>query len=228
MVATYRGASVRGEGGGPTGEARRAAWPAARRSTNGRGVRYAYSNDPMLIEACLQGDEAAWGRLVDRYGPLVYSIARRWGLPTTDAEDVLQNVFTVAFRRLNGLKNYQCLAAWLITVTRRECLHHTQRTPQHADLIDEVVDGDQHLSDQVEEQERQLLVHQALSRLDATSQALLSALFLEYPTPSYEEIARRLGRAVGSIGPARARCLKKLEAVLKAMEADPIDLAPTE
>jgi hypothetical protein len=40
------------------------------------------------------------------------------------------------------------------------------------------------------------------------------ALYFQPERPSYAEVARRLGRPVGSIGPSRARCLKKLRQVL--------------
>jgi RNA polymerase sigma factor (sigma-70 family) len=199
----------------PPGQAQRLA-----SRTRSSAARNTYNDDANLVEACLAGDEASWEKLVRRYSPLVYSIPRRLGLPTTDADDVLQTVFTIAFRRLSGLKNRRCLAAWLITITRRECLHHCRRTPENAELVDEITDGGTFLADLVEQQQRRLIVHQALSRLDPNSQALLSALFLEVPTPSYEAIAQRLGMAVGSIGPARARCLKKLEAALLALDGE--------
>jgi len=197
------------------------AQPAASRAgAASRKGRYNQGDDPELIQACLEGDELAWETLVHRYAGLVYSIPRRLGLSAADADDVMQNVFTIAFRRLSGLKNHQCLAAWLITVARRECLHHAKRMPEHESLAEEIMDGGSHLSTEVELQQRRMLVHQALGLLEPNSQALLSALFLEMPTPSYECIAQRLGMAVGSIGPARARSLKKLESALRAIDAD--------
>jgi RNA polymerase sigma factor (sigma-70 family) len=156
----------------------------------------------------------AWDNLTRRYGPLVYSIPRRQGMTAADADDVFQNVFTIVFRHLHSLRNQKCLAAWLITITRRECLHFSRRSPDHDDLVEELVDSGNRLSEHIERHEQQMLIHRALSRLETTDQALLSALFLEVPTPSYVEIARRLGMAVGSIGPARARCLRKLQTAL--------------
>jgi RNA polymerase sigma factor (sigma-70 family) len=189
-------------------------------SVAARKARYSASDDQALIEACLQGDELAWDNLTRRYGPLVYSIPRRQGMSAADADDVFQNVFTIVFRHLGSLRNQKCLAAWLITITRRECLHYCRRTPDHDDLMEELVDSGNRLTEQVEHREQQLLIHRALGRLEPTDQALLSALFLEIPTPSYVEIARRLGMAVGSIGPARARSLKKLAAALFELEPE--------
>ena len=53
-------------------------------------------------------------------------------------------------------------------------------------------------------------VRTAISLLDSRSKDLLQALFFDTNTPSYEKIAARLGLAVGTIGSARARSLKKL------------------
>ena len=100
----------------PLGQSQRVA--AKPRATTARNTFY--NDDAGLVEACLAGDDAAWEKLVRRYTPLVYSIPRRFGLPTIDADDVLQTVFTIAFRQLHSLKNRRCLAAWLITITRRE------------------------------------------------------------------------------------------------------------
>ncbi|MES4787529.1 MAG: sigma-70 family RNA polymerase sigma factor, partial [Nitrospiraceae bacterium] len=46
------------------------------------------------------------------------------------------------------------------------------------------------------------------------------ALFLETSTVSYEKIAKRLGIPLGSIGPTRARCFKKLETIMSSMGID--------
>jgi len=203
-------------------------WQPARRPAAVKPSNYAHGDDATLIQACLDGDEQAWENLVHRYAALVYSIPRRLGLSAADADDVMQIVFTIAFRRLNSLKNRECLAAWLVTIARRECLHYVKRTPEHEGLVEEIVDGGIHLSAEVEQQQRRVLVHQALSMLDPNSQKLLSALFLEWPTPSYETIAKRLGMAVGNIGPARARCLKKLETLLHQIDADSLSTIASE
>ena len=78
-----------------------------------------YRSDSCLIQACLDGEDAAWRELVDRYGRLVYSVALRYGLSAVDVDDVFQNVFTIVFNQLAQLRNQKLLAAWLITITWR-------------------------------------------------------------------------------------------------------------
>jgi len=179
-----------------------------------------YAGDPALVQACLNGDQGAWDSLVERYGRLVYSIPRRSGLSAGDAEDVFQNAFTILFNRLASLRNQTCLAAWLITTTYRECWRLGKLTPTQADLTDSIADTGTPLPEQVERWEQQFLVREALNQLGPNCQELLKALFFDTSSPGYEEIGARLGLAVGSIGPTRARCLKKLESILADMGVD--------
>lgn len=58
-------------------------------------------------------------------------------------------------------------------------------------------------------------VRQALDRLDARCRDLLALLFADDDQRvPYEEVGRRLGLPVGSIGPTRARCLGKLRGLI--------------
>src|SRR5581483_7008110 len=99
-----------------------------------------YQSDPRLVQACLEGDQAAWNTLVERYQWLVYSIARRYGLAPADAEDVMQNVFLIVYRRLETLRDYTLLSSWLIRITHRETLHYLKKGPQEQDKLDEMSD----------------------------------------------------------------------------------------
>ncbi|HLF26895.1 MAG TPA: sigma-70 family RNA polymerase sigma factor [Anaerolineae bacterium] len=189
-------------------------------STRAKHSSYNYQADAQLIQACLEGDQAAWSKLVERYGRLVYSIPFRWGLSSADADDVFQNVFTIVYRRLARLRNQASLSAWLITITSRECWRVARSARAYAELDETMPDEGSTPFDRVQHQHLQRAIHEAISRLDARSQELLNALFFESQTCSYEEIAARLGLAVGSIGSARARCLSKLEAILTDMDVD--------
>ncbi|HBY98208.1 MAG TPA: sigma-70 family RNA polymerase sigma factor [Chloroflexi bacterium] len=179
-----------------------------------------YRSDPALIQSCLDGDETAWNELIERYGRLVYSIPRRYGLCPADADDVFQNVFTIVFRRLPSLRDQTRLSAWLITTTHRECWRLGKLADSAAALDETVVDVSSPPAQEVLRWERQHVVHEALDQLDERCQALLKALFLDPDRPNYEEIAAQLGMAVGSVGPTRGRCFKKLETILVAMGAE--------
>ncbi len=181
---------------------------------------HVYRDDPTLIGACLRGNESAWKELVERYGRLVYSIARRNGLSAIDADDVTQIVFMSLMRQLRSLRKQVCLAAWLITVTNRQSQRFARRNRICSELGETIADESSPLQVQVQRWEQQEMVRRAISQLDRRDRELIINLFLE-SAPSYAEIASHLGLPEGSIGPTRARAFKKLERILFAMGFEP-------
>lgn len=171
-------------------------------------------DDHALVVACLQGQQAAWDALVVRYERLVYSIALKSGLAAADADDVFQAVFISLYRNLESLKDVARVSAWLITTTHRESWRVAKRRQKAGS--DEIARAEpaEINPDEVEAAERQHVVRQGLTELGGPCQALLTALFLGKDEVRYDVIARELDIPIGSIGPTRARCLKKLEKIL--------------
>lgn len=177
-------------------------------------------SDHELIRACLDGNQSAWKELVDRYARLVYSIPRRYSLSAADADDVLQNVFTIVFRRLGSLRNKERLSAWLITIAHRESMRLSKQAVYEADMDDSADNGDDPALEYIQKWERLNYIHRALDRMDSPCRDLLVALFFESDSADYHRVAERFGMAVGAVGPTRARCFKKLEAILLALGFD--------
>jgi RNA polymerase sigma factor (sigma-70 family) len=157
--------------------------------------------------------------MVDRFGRLVFSVARREGLGAADAEDVFQDVFATLHRTLAGLRDESRLASWLVTTTIRASRHHRRRRCPAELPADRAGDGPLP-EEEIASIERRQLVRQALRQLGGTGERLLTALFSGDGRPDYRKIARELGIPVGSIGPTRARCFRKLEKILRDMGID--------
>lgn len=177
-----------------------------------------FLDEQSLVAACLTGDPTAWSTLVDRYGRLVFSIGRRYGLSPGDTEDVFQLVFETAFKHLSSLKNPAALSGWIATITHHECQHLLSRSRPDLELQDTFHDHAPQLEEIAIFRERQLMVHDALSQLEPRCRRLLVALFLQEETIGYEALAAQLDMPVGAIGPNRIRCLAKLEKIIAGME----------
>lgn len=54
-----------------------------------------------LVERCRERDESAWRELYDAHVAFVQRVAYRLGTPAEELPDVVQDVFTVAYRRLD-------------------------------------------------------------------------------------------------------------------------------
>ena len=178
--------------------------------------------DRELLIACREGDESSWEVLVDRYQRLIYAIPRRAGLNEDQAGEVFQEVFATLLQKLNDITDPDRLHAWLVTTARRKTwrLMSKDRMPRPGDEEREeelaaVVDNAP-LPDEVlmrlEEQHR---IRTALLALDERCQKLLTLLYYRPEPPSYAEIAAAFGTSEGSIGPTRARCLKKMLQLLE-------------
>jgi DNA-directed RNA polymerase specialized sigma24 family protein len=58
-------------------------------------------------------------------------------------------------------------------------------------------------------------LREAVARLSPRCRELIRLLFFEIPARPYEEVARHLGLAKGSIGFIRMRCLERLRRLLE-------------
>jgi RNA polymerase sigma factor (sigma-70 family) len=182
-------------------------------------------SDEALVLACRRGDAAGWEMLIRRYRRLVYSIPRRAGLDDDAAADVFQNVFTALVTSLDRISQPARIGAWLTTTARRE----TWRQRRHARLVplrppgagDDAAAID-HPDDALAPEEALLRweerqrVRAAVAALDERSRRLVTLLFSRAEPPPYAAIASALGVPEGSIGPTRARCLRKLRRLLDA------------
>lgn len=175
-----------------------------------------------LVARSAAGDAGAWDELVDRFSPLVWGVARAHRLSDSDAEDAFQATWLLLLENIDRLTQPERLAGWLATVARREALHTARRSlrtlPVAEDHFALATQDDESLAS-VLTCERDAAVRQALATLPERDQILLTLLVAE-PRNSYEEIARRLGIPIGSIGPTRARSLERLRRAMLATGAE--------
>ncbi|MHB8879434.1 MAG: RNA polymerase sigma factor [Myxococcaceae bacterium] len=69
-----------------------------------------------LVGRCRAGDASAWRALYDSNFDFVYRISRRLGVPDSELDDVVQETFLVAFRRLGSFESGR-FSTWLFRIT---------------------------------------------------------------------------------------------------------------
>lgn len=177
-------------------------------------------SDEALLSACRRGEEAAWEKLVRRYQRLIYAIPRRAGLDEDRAAEIFQDVFTALLESLERIEQPSRLQAWLVTTAKRKTWRMISRERATRSFVGDDDAGDDFIEalpdaslppdDELVRLEEQHAVRAALAELDERCRSLLVMLFYASEPPPYSEIAARLGASEGSIGPTRARCLRKL------------------
>lgn len=171
------------------------------------------------LRAAAAGDRTAWADIVDSYVGLVWSVARSCGLSPSDTSDIAQTTWLRLVENIDRIEDPERLGAWLATTARRECLRLIARSRRTTPVA-----GVEALSDTTAPpapspdagllaRERDEQVREAITRLPPHCQRLLEQLMAD-PRPSYSEIAARLQMPIGSIGPTRGRCLRRLQELL--------------
>jgi len=157
------------------------------------------------VEAAQQGDQAAFGRLVERFQRDVYGKAFSIVKNHPDADDVVQETFIRAYRALPGFRFEASFRTWLITIATRQALSCLSRNRVPHEPLDVGDTGQEHSALRVEDsqmsslldEESRRLLREALPRLPKRQkQAMMLKLQNDW---KYEQIAREMGTSVGSV-----------------------------
>jgi RNA polymerase sigma factor (sigma-70 family) len=173
-----------------------------------------------LVAAAAGGDRSAWDALFRRYVALLWAIALRHGLNESDAGDVVQTTWLRLVEHIGDVREPARIGSWLATTAQREalrCVATSRRLVLSDD--DTAFDGPDRLLAPVDEgllfREQAEAALEALRSLPPSWRQLFERL-TEDPPPSYEEIGADLGLPIGSIGPTRGRCVRRMRAMVEA------------
>jgi RNA polymerase sigma-70 factor (ECF subfamily) len=152
----------------------------------------------------------------DEYSNFVWRNARRLGVPSSGAEDVVQDVFIVVQRRLSDFDGRTAMQSWIFGILVRVVAHY-RRSYQRKDARCVSLEpearyhnagpaGARSPSEQAENAERVRLLEQLLGQLDEGKRTLLVLSELEGWT--LREIAEHLGSNTNTVH-SRLRAAKR-------------------
>ncbi len=95
--------------------------PMANQTPSNRGEE-ARTADIALVARCVAGESDAFREIYDRHATRLYNLARRMMGSTAEAEDVVQEIFLQAFRKLSSYKGEAALGTWLYRLGMNLCL----------------------------------------------------------------------------------------------------------
>ena len=166
--------------------------------------------DAELLAGCRRGDEPSWDVLVRRYQSLIFSAARRAGLPRADAADVTQASFVALLDSIDTIRADERLGGWLMTVAHRQ-IWRTRRRLERQEPAVQLPPS----TATIEEWDRVAAIHEALTQIGSPCRELLFALYLDPAQPTYAVVAAHMGVAAGTVGPMRGRCLGKVRRLIE-------------
>jgi RNA polymerase sigma-70 factor (ECF subfamily) len=168
-------------------------------------VGTAFGDDNEFVIAAQGGDREAFGRLYERYGPMVHGVLLT-RVPYGEVDDLVQDVFLSAYRRLSTLRAPGAFGGWLAAIARNRAIDYHRR-PSVEQMADDLpaVDSRPH--------GEALSVLAVIQSLPVAYQETLMLRLVEGMTG--QEIADRTGLTPASVRVNLHRGMKRLREALQ-------------
>lgn len=176
------------------------------------------SEDQLIIDRILAGDHTACNSLVFRHQTYVYTLVWRMLKNKEDTEEVTQDVFIKALKKLPGFRKESKFSTWLYRIAYNESISFLRRQRNLQSLDDNSPEPqiEARAIDSLKEEERLRYIQQALDQLQAEDAAILTMFYLQ--DLSLQEIADITGQQSNTLKVrlhrARKRMLHKMETLL--------------
>jgi RNA polymerase sigma-70 factor (ECF subfamily) len=148
------------------------------------------------------------------YGLMVRMVGRQ------DADDLTQQVFLQAFRKLDQFRGGSSLQTWLYRLAANEALQHLRREKLRRTQPLEMDPRAQALDDSIDASDRIEVVQSALARLDPELRLVLA--LKEEQQLSYRQIAETLNIPEGTVGSRLNRARQELRTELIRLGWEPV------
>ena len=100
-----------------------------------------------LVQRCRRGDLAAFEAIYKAHSGRLFSLACRMVGNPTDAEDLLQDIFLAAHRKLDSFRGDSALGTWLYRLATNLCLDHLRSRAAKSSQITDTIDDEPALAD---------------------------------------------------------------------------------
>jgi RNA polymerase sigma-70 factor (ECF subfamily) len=190
-----------------------------------RASRLDNDSDLALVTATRCGDTGAFERLVLRYKPRIFAVAKRITKNREDAEDVVQESFHKAFRHLNSFQEKSRFSTWVTRIAMNEAFMLLRRRRGIPEIMPQGLRDDDaesfsakfvDLQPSPEEscclRERKEILTAAINRLGPKIRRTI--LLRDIEERSIEETAQILGASVGVVKSRLFQGRRKLRATV--------------
>jgi RNA polymerase sigma-70 factor (ECF subfamily) len=176
-------------------------------------------NEQELVARVKQGDVEAYGDLVGLYQTSVFNVCFRLLGERTEAEDLAQEAFLRAYRRLELFDDKRPFGPWIRKIATNLCLNHLKWQTNYLSTMYE----EEYTSNQVSHSTKtELIVHHnelqdsiRMALLKLPYQYRIAIELRHFQDMSYEEMASYLGLPLNTIKSHLYRARKKLSKLLK-------------
>ena len=175
------------------------------------------SSTELLIRQVQEGQSSAFASLVDQHKNLVYSLVLRMVNNAQDAEEVAQDTFVKAFKSIKQFKGESKFSTWLYKIAYFTAINHLRKNKMLSSSIDlsTIESDDSSALEQLNNEDKQQYLNEALSYLRPIDRNLISLFYLE--ELSIKEIEDITLFSQANIKVKLLRIRKQLNGILKKL-----------
>jgi RNA polymerase sigma-70 factor (ECF subfamily) len=171
-------------------------------------------DESAMLTRIEQRDENAMEEIFRRYSGPVYSVALRVLRDSSQAEDVLQEVFLQLWRKPAAfVQNRGSLGAWLVVIARNRAIDVLRRRKPSDSVDDVVLASTVNVADEAERNTMMEKVRRVIADLPMEQRKSLELAYFE--GLSHTEIASRTGDPLGTV---KTRIRQALISLRKAFQ----------
>lgn len=172
------------------------------------------AEDQLLVEQCLDGQQQAQQDLYQKYVQAMYNVTVRMVNHSTDAEDILQEVFVKVFRNLHTFQGESTLGAWIKRITVNTTLNFIRKEKRKNEIgLVEGIDLPEIIEEIDTAKYSMAQIHHAIKQLPERCRVVLSLFLIE--GYQHQEIAEILGITVSTSKTQYRRGRQLLQEILK-------------
>lgn len=182
--------------------------------------------DARILRGLRAGIESAYEDLLERFQQPVYGVVLRLLGSSSDAGDVVQDVFVKVFRNVHSFREQSSLRTWIYRIAVNEAHNHRRWAFRHCrnevsleaerdedrQRFDPPADPSMSPYRQALDSETRVLIEQALTRINPTFRT--AVVLRDIENLSYEEIAEILQISLGTV---KSRILRGREALRREL-----------
>lgn len=167
------------------------------------------TDDNNLINKALEGDQAAYEKLMKKYYQLIYNLIFRMISKKEDVEDLTQEAFIKAFNSLKNFDRQFAFSTWLFKIATNNAIDYLRKKKLNTFSIDKEIESeesdfkfeipdDENKPDRViMEEERKKILDEAIDSLPAKYKEVI--ILRHKMDKEYEEIAKEMKIPLGTV-----------------------------
>ena len=186
-------------------------------ATGHDAVADAVMDDGALVKSILGGDERSFAELIRRHKSRVFGTCSRFARDSHELDDICQEVFLRAYRKLSGFRGEAPFEHWLATLTVSVCYDYLRKERRHRENLAYNVETNERLDAGAEAtlsaRRAKELLDWAMRQLEPEDQVVLTLLELE--ERSIREIAEVTGWGESKVKVRAFRARAKLKLIIE-------------